>query len=115
MTAFDTLIQILKEVHSTYDLSQDITLYNENCEALNSREVSKIIEQLQKSISKYGLIINAISPFTKVNVVHYQTMTYEVAYNSLTYVTSNIPTYLAFGCLKDEALEKFKDLLLKNN
>lgn len=115
MTVFDTLIQILKEIHSSYDLSQDISLYNENCEALDSREFSKIIEQLQKSINKYGLIINAISPFTKVNIVHYQAMTYEIAYNSLTYVTSNIPTYVAFGCLKDEALEKFKNLLLKND
>lgn len=115
MTAFDTLIQILKEVHSVYDLSEDISTYNENCEALNSQEFSKIIDQLEKSINKYGLIINTISPFTKVNIVHCQTMTYELAYNSLMYITSNIPTYVAFGCLKDEALEKFKNLLLGSN
>lgn len=115
MTAFDALIQILKEVHSAYDLSEDISIYNENCKALNSQEFLKIVDQLEKSISKYGFIINTISPFTKVNVVHYQAMTYEVAYNSLTYITSNIPTYVAFGCLKDEALEKFKNLLLKSN
>lgn len=115
MLNFDILQHILKEAKSAYDCGQDIALYNENCQALNSQELSKIIEQLHKSINKYGLIINAISPFTKINIVYYQTMTYEVARNSLMYITSNIPTYVALGCLKDETLEKFKNLLLESH
>ena len=112
---FDMLQKILKEISSAYDLSQDINLFNENCEILKSHDASKIVFQLQKNISKYGEAIRALSLFTHVTTVHYDEIPLYVAYSSLNYINQNIPMYVAYAELKDKALEKFQRMIFENS
>lgn len=112
---FNMLNKILKEISSSYDLSQDINLFMENCEILKKQDASKIVSQLQKNINKYGEAIRALSLFTHVTTVHYEEITFYIAYSSLNYINHNIPMYVAYAQLKDKALEKFQRMIFENN
>ncbi len=115
MLTFDILQNFLKEAKSTYDCWQDIELYNENYRALNEKNANQIIIQLQKSINRYGQSIQELSGLTNVSIVKYESLNIVHAFNSLLYITQNIPTYVAYEQLKEQNLERILKLLLGNN
>lgn len=110
---FEEIKQELSLAKSVYDLTDDIALYNENCEALRSQDFYKIREQLDISLRKYGGAINMLSIFTDVTLVQYPVLTYEVAFSSLAYITNNIPFYVAFDKLKEKGMELILNKLLQ--
>lgn len=104
---FEQVKTELSIAKSIYDISQNIKLYNENCAALNSMDIIQIRTQLQKSIDKHGGTIKKLSLFTGMTLVHYQELPFYIAYSSLSYITQNIPLYVAVEQLTEKALEAF--------
>ena len=110
---FEQVKTALSMAKSVYDISQDMLLYKENCIALNSMDIIQIRRQLQKSIDKHGHTIKSLSLFTGLTLVQYQELSFSVAYHSLSYITQNIPIYVAFEQLTEKALEELFSHLLQ--
>lgn len=102
---FEEVKQELGSAKSAYDLSGDIALYNENCEALKSQDFCRIREQLDKSLERYAVSIKMLSMFTDVTLVQYPELTYEIAFCSLFYLTERMPVYVLCNALGEKAFE----------
>jgi hypothetical protein len=102
---FEDVAQIFRDEHILYDLREDIDFYNENISALQSGNISLMRERLEKTINKYRNSIDQLSMFTKVTRGSYTCITCDKIYSDLTYVTRNIPLYVAFDKLKEFGLE----------
>jgi hypothetical protein len=102
---FEDVAQIFRDEHILYDLREDIDFYNENISALQSGNISLMRERLEKTINKYRNSIEQLSMFTKVTRGSYTYITCNQIYYDLTYVTCNIPLYVAFDKLKEFGLE----------
>lgn len=108
MLTFDILQKLLKKAKSAYDCWQDIELYNENHRALNEKNANQIIIQLQKSINRYGQSIQELSGLTNISIVKYESLNIVQTFNSLLYITQNIPMYVAYEQLKEQTFESIK-------
>jgi hypothetical protein len=102
---FDEVKQVLSIAHYACDVSDDIVLYHENCEALRSRDFDRIRVQLGKSVKKYAVAIKMLSLFTNVTLVQYSEVTYEIAFLSLNYLTEKMPVYALCNKLGEQAFE----------
>ncbi len=110
---FDHVNQALSVAKSSYDISQDICLYQENCKALNSMDLAYICKQLQQSINAHGQSIKELSLLTNITVMYYQELPFHIAYGSLSYITQNIPMYVAYEQLKGKAFETLLTTVIK--
>ncbi len=110
---FEHVKQALSIAKSAYDISQDVALYNENCNALNSMDLEYICRQLQQSIDIHAQTIKELSLFTNITVMYYEELPFHVAYSSLSYITQNIPTYVAYEQLKEKAFEALLTAVIK--
>ena len=110
---FDDIAQSLKITKSFYDLQEDIDFYNDNISALQSSDFELIKNRLEQSLNRYGAKISQLSCFTNVEVKFYPVLSYEMAFSSLSYITNNIPIYVAFDRLKERGIELLLNKLLQ--
>lgn len=103
---FEQVKMALSIAKSAYDISQDIQLHHDNCAALNSMDDVQVRTQLQKSIDKHGQTIKQLSLFTGAMLVYYQELSFYTAYSSLSYITQNLPMYVAIEQLTEKAFEE---------
>lgn len=109
MINFEIIKKELANAKSLHDLLEDINFYNENMEILKRGIFDEINDRLTKSVYKYGQAINDLSIFTNIKVVEYKELNYNIVYNSLFYITQNIPIYAGYMYLKD----RFVEIVLK--
>jgi len=109
MIDFEIIKKELDNAKYLRDLLEDINFYNENKEILERGIFDEINDRLTKSVHKYGQAINDLSIFTNVRVVEYKELDYNIIYNSLFYITQNIPIYAGYMYLKD----RFVEIVLK--
>ena len=108
MIDFDALQEELKKAKKIYDLSQDILLYKENCEALKIKNPLKIQTQLNKSVERYKQeILEHLESFgfPRKNVDLNKQEAEEKTAIALFFVTQNIPSYMAIRLFNEYALE----------
>lgn len=114
MIDFDTLREELKKAKRIYDLSQDILLYEENCEALKIKNAVKIQTQLNQSVERYKKeILEQMESFgfPKESINLYKQESEEKTALALFFITQNIPSYVMIKLFDESAIEIISNLL----
>lgn len=107
MNDFDFVEDVLKKAKSSYDISEDKQLQQENIDALNSGDLVQIKHQYNESIEKYKKQINALSSKTGMVVVQ---QPIAIPDNNipekLKPITERIPAYIICREIQDETKER---------
>jgi len=103
---FENAKDLIEKAKSSYDLAQDINLAKENMDALESNDFDLIRSQLKKSAERYGKTINELTWLTGDFTYTAQDVSKDKIIFSLSYITNNIPFYVIYENVRDEALKR---------
>jgi nucleoside diphosphate kinase len=107
MNNFDFVEDVLKKAKSSYDISEDKQLQQENIAALNSGDLVWIKHQYNESIEKYKKQINALSGKTgRVVVQQPIAIPDNNIPEKLKHITERIPAYIICRELQGETKER---------
>jgi hypothetical protein len=114
MNNFDFVEDVLKKAKSSYDISEDKQLQQENIAALQSGDLAWIDKQRQISINKYREQINFLSKITNVGIFQKTDAMPENVLGNLDYITRMIPTYVICRELQGEARDHVLKIVFPN-